>query len=498
MATNRGVRNGNRDKPSKIRKSLVSEPVYLPADRSLVAAAMPEIRTAVMIMVDVLWQEPAGGALQTARARMEDKSAGGACIRSRKAIPAGSKLKIQWRFEQFSGVVIYCRSEAREYIIGIQRIAGDIASEPPPSTSASPPLVPTAIATATPEPPALPHFDRATAMLAPTKPKPPSEPASDEVSRLPREVPPAPLRSATLLTLPGASESEEIIRHRVNARDGPPADYREALEAPRHNQLRVERASKRNQADQERKPMVNKWLARAPWNMKPEAPAASGGRNSAYAEVKSASNAKENFMPQPTQTMERPPANSAREVPAFQVELSPMEDLYRIAGIATPSKGYSVTKLVEMINSEHIRGLSRETKRAAILMALDAAGVSLEQVQRDAKSRQNALELYEAEQKKQVEAEWSRKAEEITHIQAELESIKAHYTSRINRNMEALARDKARFNAWITTKEQESQNMTEAVELCMKPIVSEPPNVSARESASAASAASGLTAPATK
>ncbi len=172
---------------------------------------------------------------------------------------------------------------------------------------------------------------------------------------------------------------------------------------------------------------------------------------------------------------------SAREVPTFQVELLPMEDIYRTAGIVSPRKGYSVTKVVEMLNSEHIRGLSKETKRAALLMALDAAGVTIEQVQRDAKSRQSALDSYETEQKKQAEAEWGRKAEEIAHIQAELESIKAHYTARISRNMEALARDKARFNSWVTTKEQESQSMAEALELGLKTPVSEPATAAPRE-----------------
>ena len=167
-----------------------------------------------------------------------------------------------------------------------------------------------------------------------------------------------------------------------------------------------------------------------------------------------------------------------------------MEDIYRTAGIVSPRKGYSVPKVVEMLNSEHIRGLSKETKRAALLMALDAAGVTIEQVQRDGKARQAALDAYEAEQKKQAEAEWARKAEEITHIQAELESIKAHYTARISRNMEALARDKARFNSWVTTKEQESQSMAEAVELCLKSPGSEPAVSREREmSASAASSA---------
>jgi hypothetical protein len=44
-----------------------------------------------------------------------------------------------------------------------------------------------------------------------------------------------------------------------------------------------------------------------------------------------------------------------------------------------------------------------------------------------------------------VEAEWARKAEEIVQIQAEKESIKAHYTARISRNMEGVARQRATF-----------------------------------------------------
>ena len=98
---------------------------------------------------------------------------------------------------------------------------------------------------------------------------------------------------------------------------------------------------------------------------------------------------------------------SAREVPSFQVELSPMEDIYRAAGIMIPRKGYSITKIVEMTESGYIRGLSTEMKRAAVLMALDAAGISIEQIEQDAKARQDALDSYEATQKEQVEAEWN-------------------------------------------------------------------------------------------
>jgi hypothetical protein len=43
-------------------------------------------------------------------------------------------------------------------------------------------------------------------------------------------------------------------------------------------------------------------------------------------------------------------------------------------GIEGPRRGYRMNKVVEMLHSEHIRGLSKEMQRASVLMALDAAG----------------------------------------------------------------------------------------------------------------------------
>lgn len=201
-------------------------------------------------------------------------------------------------------------------------------------------------------------------------------------------------------------------------------------------------------------------------------------------------------MSSPAQPAEKTASHQSREVPAFQVELLPTEEIYRAAGITTPRRGYTVAKVIEMINSEHVRALSKEMKRAAVLMALDAAGVTVDQIQRDAKARQESLDAYQASQKKQAEAEWARKAEEITQIQSELESIKAHYTARISRCTEALARDKARFSTWVTTREQESKNMAEAVELCLKnPAAEAAPPIASGAAATAASAGASGTKP---
>ena len=83
---------------------------------------IPEPRTAVMIVVEASWQDEKG-ILQRERARMENTSISGACIRLRKQIDVGAKLRVQWRWEEFSGVARYCRKDGMDYLVGIQRDA---------------------------------------------------------------------------------------------------------------------------------------------------------------------------------------------------------------------------------------------------------------------------------------------------------------------------------------------------------------------------------------
>jgi hypothetical protein len=262
------------------------------------------------------------------------------------------------------------------------------------------------------------------------------------------------------------------------------------FDTARQTELHTERIPKEEDADKERNTMGHKWLGLAPWNTKQDDQQDKPDDLSTNSDENSGGKIeKENPLPHQTRPKEKAPVHSAREVPAFQVELLSMEDTYRAAGIMSPRSGYSVNKVIEMLNSAHVRALSKELKRAAVLMALDAAGISIDVVQRDAKARQDALDAYEAEQKKRAEAEWARKAEEVAQIQAELESIKAHYSARISRNVEGVARDKARLSSWIATKQHETQSMAEAIELCLNSLVHEPASPPLNASLAAAASA---------
>ena len=430
---------------------------------------MGELQTAVMILVEASWQDQSGK-LQTAPARMEDKSAGGACIRLKTPIGVGSKLRIQWRWEQFSGITKYCRSEGWDYVVGIQRDA--------PNGSLSSQTLPAEVAPQKRVRSSDPMVSTVKTQNPPTRPE--SQP--NRISVAERNVEAAPIvlaaGSATTMSSPRV-DYETLDQDKLDISRLPEFD------ALRRTELRSNQPPK--EAGKERKPMRRNWLGLASWRDQQDDLSASGdpdvdGNGNGSAE-------KENPMPQVSAHTKKAPAHSAREVPTFQVQLPPMEDIYRAAGIMLPRKGYTIKKVVEMLSSEHICGLSKEMKRVALLMALDAAGVPIDEVLRDARARQDVLDAYEAQERKQVEAEWARKAEENVQIQAELESVKAHYTARISRNLEGVAREKATFESWVTLKQQEYQSMAEAVEMCLKPTVSasaSPPDVEMARAASAA------------
>ena len=151
-----------------------------------------------------------------------------------------------------------------------------------------------------------------------------------------------------------------------------------------------------------------------------------------------------------------------------QSNLLSYDDIYHAAGILTPRSGYGVHKVVDMLNSDRIRDLSKDIKRASVLMALDAAGTSADDLLCDANARQRALNSYEAGQQKQLEEFEARKAQENTKIQAELDRVSAHYAERIKQNHDQVVREKETLRNWQMAKQHEMQRITEVIELCEK------------------------------
>jgi len=443
------------------------------ADRTGVIEVAHEPRAAVMIVVEASWEDQSR-ALQSVRARMENKSAGGACIRVPTPIAVGSKLRIQWRWEQFFGIARYCLSDGMEYLVGIQRDTkkSAVLNRPVPTAS------PARNGVRSSDPPVSTSKVQSLPKLEESKPSKIPE-AQGKVEAVPK----GPIVSGT------TAIPERNAGNKIDSRGRPGISQTPNLDALRRTEPQMKQPPREKQAGKEGTHMRRKWLESALWSNKPDDLSGSSNGNSDGAGAGETRNIPPQVVPVP-EKLSASPAGAG--VANCSVELLPTEDIYRAAGIMNPRRGYGINKVVEMLQSEHIRGLSKEMKRAAVLMALDAAGIPIDEVLMDARARQNALDSYEAGQKKQVEAEWARKAEENVQIQAELERIKEQYAARFSRHLNGVTREKEAFSSWQTMKRQEFQSMAEAAELCLKSTVAEPASASLPEASIVATRAKPL------
>jgi hypothetical protein len=171
----------------------------------------------------------------------------------------------------------------------------------------------------------------------------------------------------------------------------------------------------------------------------------------------------------PMEALMNKPFAAAAEINREQrYDLLSYDDIYRAAGIMSTRSGYGIHKVVEMLNSERIRDLPPDAKRASVLMALDAAGTSVDELRQDAVRRQSALDAYEAGQRKQVEEFDAHMNAENARIEAEMEQIRVHYAERMQNNRDQVTREKEALHNWQMAMQHESQRISEVIDLCGK------------------------------
>jgi hypothetical protein len=399
---------------------------------------MAEPRSAVMIVAEAWWEGP-DGVLQRGSVRIANKSISGACIRAKSRIDVGARVRIQSRWDEFSGTAKYCRSVGQEYLVGIQRETGEHTI---PKQSAE----------------SVPNRENG---------------ERQESSREERRVEPAEVAEvvASRAESEGAAEVvTEVLAPQVGYRKSTQRRWRSSQyrgpRAPQRLQARAKSPLEEMRAQVERRKITMElnWMGKAKKagtgeEANEDASASNGGAEEKRNVVVPA------FAALPKKERVAPAGDGDL---AYQNELLPLEEIYIAAGIVSPRRGYTIKKVMEMLHSEHLSALSKEMRRASVMMALDAAGISVEEVLRDAQVRLEAIKSYEAEQKTLCEAEWARKAEEHVQLKAELEQVRTRFMERMKQTLDGIARDRARFGSWLTTMHEEAQSITEAAELCMK------------------------------
>jgi hypothetical protein len=375
-----------------------------------------EPRKVMWAMAEITWENDSGTSFRVP-AILEDTSTSGACIRIKRPVAIGSRLNIKWHREEFPAIARNCRRDGGDFLLGVLREAEILSATQATGYHAVPDA---------------------------KSGKPAENPAEakDVDAAPPQTSLPGPVR--LLEPAPAVRPTQSVQSRRAFTgvvETSPPRPQREI-----HNQGTSPRP--------ERKVMQPKTIFPHFWRRKQDedAPAKSGIMEAPV-----------NKPITPEQTPSGP-----------RGELLNYDDIYRAVGIMSPGSGYGIHKVVDMLNNDRIRDLSRDAKRASVLMALDAAGISADELLTDATRRQNALTAYEAGQVKQLEDFETRKGKENARIEDEMEKVRAHYAQRVQANLDQVVKEKETLHNWQMAMQHETQRIAEVIDLCGKQALSSP------------------------
>jgi hypothetical protein len=169
----------------------------------------------------------------------------------------------------------------------------------------------------------------------------------------------------------------------------------------------------------------------------------------------------------------RPPAPGISERnrnDSFEnAKLSSFEDIYHKSAFraATSTAAWDILKVADMIGSEHLHGLSAAGKHSALMMALEAAGVAVEDMLQDAVQRQRVLNEYEDSQRRRLEEFEKTKLADNEHLGEEMEAICSQYRMRIASSVQEIERARATFREWQERKDREQRRISEAASACV-------------------------------
>ena len=117
------------------------------------------------------------------------------------------------------------------------------------------------------------------------------------------------------------------------------------------------------------------------------------------------------------------PPPAPRSTSSLPATVDDFEAVYKDAGIVNPAHGYGVGKIAEMLESPRLQALGREVKAAAVMAALEAAGVDLKEVIRDAVARDQALDGFEAAKERELAEMRAQNEVRAQGIQEEIDAF---------------------------------------------------------------------------
>ncbi len=148
-------------------------------------------------------------------------------------------------------------------------------------------------------------------------------------------------------------------------------------------------------------------------------------------------------------------------------EAFPFDQIYAKAGVVEPEHGFTVYKLIELLEADELHGLDPATRAGVIggmLRRLPGGAVSVDDIVRDAAQRDQALDAFETFLASRLERSEKEAAESNQALQDEIDRITAANREAMETNRARVAGERERFESWRARKQAEERRLFDAVQ----------------------------------
>ncbi len=148
---------------------------------------------------------------------------------------------------------------------------------------------------------------------------------------------------------------------------------------------------------------------------------------------------------------------------ALPSDVADFAAVYAEAGVSEAPHGYGVNKVAEMLANPRLASLGREVKAAAVLAALEAAGVTLAEVIQDAVRRDRAIDAFESAKRQELDRLEADNQARLADIDAEIRSFLRDRNAQIEELKAATKAAQEAFASLLDRKHAEEERLRDIV-----------------------------------
>ena len=137
--------------------------------------------------------------------------------------------------------------------------------------------------------------------------------------------------------------------------------------------------------------------------------------------------------------------------------------VYKEAGITLPPHGYGVDRIAEMLQGKRLATLSREVRATAVLAALEAARVDVQDVIEDGIRRDKALDAFEAAKERELVERKAGNETRIHSLRKDLDELLRKMNAEIEKLKQESQEAEAAFAQLQIRKRQEEARLHDVV-----------------------------------